>query len=162
MAGFQMSTEATRAVGIEDTDAILNTIEAALTPGVPIKIRERVKVARSLIVYAWFCYDFFSVSIFWSFSCIEMALWAKYAESKAVDKDVERFKSFRSLLQWAAQERILPAEMSADAIRKLRNSMAHPKHFNMVAFPGAAFDCFSLLVNILGSLWPIADGSPAP
>jgi hypothetical protein len=155
-----MATSTTHSVGIEDADAILNAIEVALTPAVPAKIRERVRVTRSLIVYAWFCYDFFSVAIFWSFSCIEMALWAKYIERKAADKDVDRFKSFRSLLRWAAKEHLLPADISADGICKLRNSMAHPKHFNIVLFPGAAFDCFELLVRVLGNLWPTEELPP--
>jgi hypothetical protein len=154
---IDMATSTARSVRIDDSDAILNTIEGSLTPGVPAKIRERVRVTRNLIVYAWFCYDFFSVSIFWSFSCIEMAFWVKYIERKAADSDVDRFKSLRSLLQWAAKEHLLPADISADGIRKLRNSMAHPKHFNIVLFPGAAFDCFELLVRVLANLWPIGE-----
>jgi hypothetical protein len=143
-------------IGIQDAEEVLLAIEASLTPGLPEKIRDRARVARSLILYAWFCYDFYAVSIFWSFSCIEMALRTKYDEVKAADNQVEKHGNFQSLLNWAAGERFLPVNTSADAIRKLRNSMAHPRQFNMVSFPGPAVDCFELLVEMLAKLWPSA------
>jgi len=107
-------------------------------------------------VYAWFCYDFFAVSMFWSFSCMEMALWAKYQEMKATDRHVEKYSSFKSLLSWASKGNLLPDGISPDAIAKMRNSMAHPKGFNIVMFPGAAFDIFELLIRVLAQLWPVA------
>ena len=143
-------------ISIQHAEELCVEIEASLTSGTPEKIRERVKVAKSLIVYAWFCYDFFAVSMFWSFSCMEMALWAKYQEMKATDRHVEKYSSFKSLLSWASKGNLLPDGISPDAIAKMRNSMAHPKGFNIVMFPGAAFDIFELLIRVLAQLWPVA------
>ena len=95
--------------------------------------------------------------MFWSFSCIEMALWTKYDELKPAVQEVEKYQSFKSLLNWAATGQLLPEVISADAIRKLRYAMAHPRHFNIVMFPGTAFDCFDLLVRIIGRLWPATE-----
>ena len=142
-------------ISIEHAEELCGEIEASLTSGTPEKIRERVRVAKSLIVYAWFCYDFFAVSMFWSFSCMEMALWAKYDEMKSTERGVERYRSFKSLLNWASKEHLLPVGISPNAIAKMRNSMAHPKDFNIVIFPGAAFDVFELLMNVLARLWPV-------
>ena len=46
----------------------------------PPKLRERIAVARNLAVYGFFCYEFHAVSLFWSVSCIEMALNLKFEE----------------------------------------------------------------------------------
>jgi hypothetical protein len=61
-------------------DADLAEIERTIRRTVPAEIRKRIGVSRSLAVYGAFCYDFISVSAFWSLSCIEMALWEKFAE----------------------------------------------------------------------------------
>ena len=37
-------------------------------------------MARDLATYGYFCYEFYAVSLFWSVSCIEMALRHKFAE----------------------------------------------------------------------------------
>lgn len=64
----------------EDVQAPFLNLEARLTPNVPSRIRERLVVARDLATYGYFCYEFYAVSLFWSVSCIEMALGHKFAE----------------------------------------------------------------------------------
>lgn len=67
-------------LGAEDFQAPFLKLEARLTEGVPERIRERLVVARDLATYGYFCHEFYAVSLFWSISCIEMALRRKFAE----------------------------------------------------------------------------------
>ncbi len=55
-------------------------IESRLPATTPAKLVERIAVAKNLAVYGFFCYEFHAVSLFWSVSCIEMALKLKFEE----------------------------------------------------------------------------------
>jgi hypothetical protein len=113
--------------------------EAALGPNVPKQVCERIAVARDLAAYAYFCYEFNAVSLFWSVSCIEMALRTKFKELNpgpfsmqrkgevvtAALNQLEGFLrkgwrivgmkefnfSFRALLRWAFRARLLPRDI---------------------------------------------------
>ena len=61
-------------------DGALLNIEDQLGSSVPEEVRKRIGVTRNLAVYGAFCYDFITVSVFWSFTCVEMALWTKFRE----------------------------------------------------------------------------------
>jgi hypothetical protein len=132
---------------------MLVSIESSMTPSVPKSVRERALVARNLILYSWFCYDFCTVSIFWSYSCIEMGLRKKYSE-QGTHGNKRKDRSFKFLLDWAMREGLLKDGKTLQSVRMLRNSMAHPEDFNTVLFPGHAFDSFALMVEILSALWP--------
>jgi hypothetical protein len=141
-------------IDIQDTEQMLVEIEASLPNAAPEEIRRRVGVARDLIVYAWFCYDFLAVSMFWCCSCIEMALVAKFEEMNPGQREVKERHSFQSHLHWASKMNLLPDIAYPEAVRKLRNSLAHPKNFNMVVPPGMAIPIFELLVKLVAQLWP--------
>src|SRR5437879_825459 len=70
--GYGLTVEALQAPYLE--------IEARLPLSTPPKLRERIIVSRNLGTYAFFCYEFHAVSLFWSISCIEMALKFKFEE----------------------------------------------------------------------------------
>ena len=65
---------------VESLQAPYLVIEGRLPLTTPPKLRERIGVARNLAVYGFFCYEFHAVSLFWSVSCIEMALKLKFEE----------------------------------------------------------------------------------
>lgn len=164
-------------------DGALLKIEEQMRCSVPKEIRKRVGVARNLAVYGAFCYDFITVSVFWSFTCVEMALWEKFSElnpgpltlvkksqqmtitPKQLPGNVRcgwrivgrpTFNgSFNSLATWATSERLVPDDGSLDAFVKLRNSMAHPIDFNTVLSPPMAVDVFQRVVEIVNHLWPL-------
>jgi len=167
----------------EDLQAGYCQIDADLGSGVPPKIRDRITVAQNLAAYGWFCYEFSTISLFWSLSCIEMALWRKFIEvhpepleivhkklgtEKVSIGEVERklrrgwrivgmpkFNfSFRSLLTWASDAKQLPSGVDVEGVLWLRNSMAHPTRFNWVLPPRQALDAYKTLVQIVGALWP--------
>jgi len=62
--------------------------------------------------------------------------------------------SLRSLLDWAREADFLPPETNINWILALRNSMAHPTHFNWVLPPGDSLEVFRLLIGIVVKLWP--------
>jgi len=59
-----------------------------LSPNIPEIVRERMAVSRQLGMYAWFCWEFNTVSMFWSLSNIELALRVKYNETRPNDEIV--------------------------------------------------------------------------
>lgn len=65
-------------------------IESRLPTTTPPKLFERIAVARNLAVYGFFCYEFHAVSLFWSVSCIEMALKLKFEEVNPGPFDLRR------------------------------------------------------------------------
>ena len=65
---------------VETLQAPYLAIENRLPVTIPAKLRERIAVARNLAIYGFFCYEFHAVSLFWSISCIEMALKLKFEE----------------------------------------------------------------------------------
>jgi len=164
-------------------DGVLLRIEGQMRWCVPSEIRKRIRIARDLAVYGAFCYDFITVSVFWSFTCVEMALWDKFIELNpgplpVVKKNqqmtiapkqlpgnlrygwrlvaVPKFNgSFRSLVEWATDQRLVPKDGSLDAIVNLRNSFAHPFGFSPVLSPPMAVDIFQKVIEIVNHLWPL-------
>jgi len=141
---------------VEIFDGMLLEIESSLRRSVPEEIRKRIGVTRNVAVYGAFCYDFFTVSVYWSFTCIDMALWEKFLELNP-GKRHQRL-TLGPLLNWASQQRLLPPDLPPDAIRKLRNSFAHPKEFDLLVAPGMAVDVFVKTVEIVNHLWPLGLG----
>ena len=169
---------------VEVFDSDLLQIEAALRPSVPDEIRKRITTSRNLAVYGAFSYDFFAVSAFWSLTCVEMALWEKFTElhpGPIIVKDPKgnietitanhlashlqgRFRingmprfngSFRSLVDWAAEQQLVEDPKMLARMVKLRNSFAHPKEFNTLWNPAMAVTVFQATVEVLNYLWPL-------
>ena len=63
--------------------------------------------------------------------------------------------SFRSLVNWAAEERIVKDPGMLVGMVKLRNSFAHPKEFNTVWNPAMAVTMFQAAVDVINHLWPL-------
>ncbi len=171
-------------VEAEDVQAPFLRAESGLGHNVPAKIRQRIETARKLADYGWFCYEFYAVSMFWSISCMEMALRMKFTElnssgpivivhkSKAsLSISVNELKgylkkrwriaglpdfdlSFKAHLNWAAGAGMLPANTDVLPLVTLRNSMAHPEYFNWVVPADHPRIFFKLLTEIVARLWP--------
>src|SRR5437660_1220480 len=63
-----------------DIDGYFGDIHETLRSTVPDVIRQRIGTVRNLAVYAAFSYDLNAVSVLWSLTCLEMALWQKFME----------------------------------------------------------------------------------
>jgi hypothetical protein len=136
-------------------DAHLLEIENEIRPSVPHEIRRRIGVSRNLAVYGGFCYDFISVSAFWSLTCVEMALWLKFAELHPGEAANHKRSTFGSLAKWAVSRDLVGSPDALNAMLKLRNSFAHPKEFSPVWNPAMAVEVFQSAVEIVNSLWPL-------
>jgi len=66
--------------GVESLQSPYLEIEKRLPDAIPTPLRDRIAVSRQLAVYGYFCYEFHSVSLFWSISCVEIALKLKFRE----------------------------------------------------------------------------------
>ena len=134
-------------------DGQILAIQRSLHSSVPREVAVRVAVTRDLAVYGAFCYQFFAVSAYWSFTCIEMALWTKYREINPVSN---RKITLGPLVDWAVKRELLhPGVLTPVALARLRNEMAHPREFSLALTPAMALDAFALMVNIVNHLWPL-------
>ncbi|HXE61914.1 MAG TPA: hypothetical protein VN519_00145 [Bryobacteraceae bacterium] len=117
-------------------------------------------------------------------TCVEMALWAKFAELNPGSFVLEKKKyqpvsvilsqlpgnlrlgwritgrpnfngSFRSLTAWAIDEKLIPDDGSLDATVRLRNSFAHPFETNYVWSPPMTVQVFEGLIETVNHLWPL-------
>jgi hypothetical protein len=136
---------------VQEFDGELLLMERSLRPTVPQAIRQRVKVTRDLAVYGAFCYEFFAVSVNWSYSCVEMALWAKFKELKP---NTPPPTSLKPLVDWAVAHKLLPPYIPPAFLAPMRNSLAHPREFNHALTPGMTRDTFQMMVDIVNHLWP--------
>lgn len=57
-------------------------LEERLPSRAPRALYQRLTVARKLATYGFYCYEFHAVSVYWSVSCIEMALKLRFAETQ--------------------------------------------------------------------------------
>ena len=142
---------------VETLDGELQQIQASLNPLVPQKIRERIATTRNITVYGGFSYDLFAVSVYWSLTCIEMAVWSKSQEEDPTKHDHKA--TLRPLLDWAQKAQLLPEHLSYPTFPRLissvRNALAHPKGFNTVVMPIAASEAITMMIEIVNSLWPL-------
>ncbi len=65
---------------VEELQAPYLQIDRKLPEALPWPLRDRIAASRGIAVYWFFCYEFNAVSMFWSVSCIEMALKLKFRE----------------------------------------------------------------------------------
>ncbi len=118
----------------EDIQSCFLEAEQKLSPNIPTEVRERLIVARKLGTYGYFQWEFFTVSLFWSLTAIEMALRNKFSHNcpppyTLVKKGKTRCESelwrflftgwriqgmncfngrFRSLMDWAVENELIP------------------------------------------------------
>jgi hypothetical protein len=164
-------------------DGALLNIEDQLRSSVPAELRKRIGVTRNLAVYGAFCYDFITVAAFWSFTCVEMALWMKFLELHPGPIIIQRkgqtesisfpqlpgnlrlrwrivgkpeFNgSFQSLVDWATTEKLVQNDSGLGTIVRFRNSFAHPTDLNTVWSPPMAVQIFEMMIEVVNQLWPL-------
>jgi len=136
---------------VQEFDAELLMMESTLQGSVPELIRERVRVIRNLAVYGSFSYDFFTVSVSWAYSTIEMALSTKFTELEPTKTPPA---TMWPLVEWAIPRNLLPSNVATVLLAKVRNVLVHPRTFNQVHSPEHATGTFEMLVDILNTLWP--------
>jgi hypothetical protein len=139
---------------VEELDRQLHELEVSINSKVPEELRRRITTARNLAVYGGFSYDLFTVSESWCFTCLEMALWLK---SKEKGGGHSRKTTLKPLLDWAQKYKLMPKHLSdakaSELIAAVRNSLLHPKDFNIVVMPAQAYDAFAMLITCVNSLW---------
>lgn len=136
-----------RPLGIADYHRSLSTI--ALNERVPEQVRSYFETVKNTCLYGWFVYPFFTVSVFLSYTAIEMAL------RKALeDDDPKRKWPFKRLLE-RAMERHLISEDGFPSVRERKErqedfSSEVAKKFGLPIQPST--DYCSVLVDCLPSL----------
>ena len=93
---------------IEDVQAGFLQADMRLSKNIPAKIKERLELARKIGVFAWFQWELYTVSLFWSLTTLEMALRQKYTE---VTQNPSDDTSFRYLLKWAEDNNHIPIDV---------------------------------------------------
>lgn len=147
-------------LSVELLQAPFFNLEERLSHRVPAPLRERFAVARKLATYGFFCYEFHAVSVYWSVSCIEMALKLRFTEGQPASIRLAKGKqssevplyqleshlrrgwripgmpdfsySFRALLAWAFEAGLLPSDI---AIPIQEVTTAYANRFELEIFP---------------------------
>lgn len=134
----------------EAVQALFLHADDLIGPRVPARIKERLAVAHKIGAYGWFAWEFYTVSMFWSLTTVEMALKTKFVEVtpgpyKLVKKTKAETKglafselqrqlrrgwridglpefdgSLNALLVWARDAKMLPADTPL-VLQELRN-----------------------------------------
>ena len=76
----QDSIIANYGVSIEDIQALYLQVEKKLSPKVPVAVRERLQLSRSIATHGFFQWKFFTVATFWTLTVMEQALIFKFDE----------------------------------------------------------------------------------
>ena len=147
-------------LSVELLQAPFFKLEQRLSRRIPAPLRERIVVARKLATYGFFCYEFHAVSVYWSVSCIEMALKLRFTEGQPASIRLAKGKqnsevplhqleshlrrgwripgmpdfnySFKALLAWAFEAGLLPSDI---AIPIQEVTAGYANRFELEIFP---------------------------
>lgn len=126
-------------LSVEDIQAWLIRNNDTLSNSVPNDVRNHLEVSQNLAIYGWFQWNFYTVSLVWSLTSIEMALRHKFLqvtkgpvtlekkkEQKEASVDFRLFEelwkewrisnlrdfngSFKSLLRWSKNLSVIPPD----------------------------------------------------
>lgn len=169
----------TEPMALKDVHDLISPI--TLDNDVPEEIRSYMEEVKTLFVYGWFYYPFYTLAAFLSTTVVEMSL------SMRLGKSQHERKGFAALLKEARESGILRGahdamaaiwdrieqsqagygykagsnpELLNDAhfegawksLIKLRNTFAHPKG-HWIMSPGMAVDLLRFSVEIINGLW---------
>ena len=120
--------EGVRAMVLGDCYEHLEAI--SLIDAVPDKIRQQFEVARDLILYGWFVYEFYTVASQQAFVCLEFALReACQVANDGVNPCKGRRKGLACHIKWALEHGLIPGGKYHEKLDQflpcLRNSAAH-------------------------------------
>lgn len=131
---------------IADHYEIISGIQ--LCPGVPDDVRSCFEMVKSLVLYAWLYYPFFTMAHIHVALAIEMALRIRLPKS---GKDV---RGLADLFDEAEKQGVIGRkDFQSDPFRRLRNSFIHPRSQSILP-PSYAIDMLTLSAELLNKLWP--------
>lgn len=154
--------------------------EISLKEQVPEDVRSYFETVKNVSLYGWFVYPFFTVSVFLSFTAIEMALRKKFGE----DDPHRRWWGLKQLLEEAKHRGLISdqgfpsvqarqgGEAAVDdelglpfgrqvadytsilieSLPYLRNSFAHPSS-QMILVPGEATSSLRISAELINQLF---------
>jgi hypothetical protein len=179
---FNSSTGTTEPITLEDNYRYVEYVQ--LTESVPEDVRSYMEAVKTLFVYGWFYYPFYTLSVLLATTAVEMALRARFPKKgpdfrglgrlfrRAINEGILRDENFPSLKHVQANRPIIfpeteqsqigaasqpeqsYAERVANGLIHFRNEFAHP-HAHWILPPGPAFDFLVLAGEVINQLWPV-------
>lgn len=96
-------------------------------PEIGSDVRDHFKMVRKLLKHAYYEYEFLDIAFSQALMGFEMALAKRYEEITGTDVKKSRL-TLAGLLKWGKEQSMFEDnESSMDALRHLRNNMAHPR-----------------------------------
>jgi len=132
--------------------ARLSQVKLAST--VPDNVRRQFETARNLMLYAWFVFEFQTVSEMQAYASLELALRTRFPEAKRERKRKQKttleYLTLRPLLELAVKNGlIIPEKLPAWERNRLRREW-HEKHFGIpTGKPLSASEWLQALVEII-------------
>jgi hypothetical protein len=126
-----------------------------LCPSVPDEVRKRFERARSTFRASYADYGLVAASTEQTWLTIEMAVRQRLQQAhpdQATQIQYDRRLTLRPLLRRATDEGLLSQQWDIDAIREMRNFIAHAKE-TMTFPPGPALRAFEIVAALINELW---------
>jgi hypothetical protein len=136
-----------RPMTISDQYEVVSQLE--LHAGVPDEIRSYFESVKTMCLYAFLYYPFYSIAQCFSAMAVELALRQRLP--KAHGKD---YRGLGRLLEQAVNEKIISeSDFPLDALIRIRNEFVHAKAHWIVS-PGMALPIMHVSVDLINALWP--------
>ncbi len=128
-----------------------------LDPKVPEDLRKQFDTIRSLHVYGFFVYEFFTIAFSQALFLLEEALKLSFAEQNPGENPP---RDLKRLFIWATEAGAGPlaritqiaSQEQLDALRQLRNEFAHPSRPTILT-PINSAELIKCCVLLLNALW---------
>lgn len=136
-----------RQMTIGDQYEIVSVLQLHL--GVPDEIRSYFESVKTLCLYAFLYYPFYSVAQCYSVMAVEIALRQRLPKSQGAD-----YRGLGRLLKEAvAQGVVSETDFPLNSLRKIRNDFVHAKAHWIVS-PGMALQIVRVSADLINALWP--------
>jgi hypothetical protein len=136
-----------RQMTIDDQYEIVSQME--LHAGVPDEVRSYFESVKTLCLYAFMYYPFYSAAVSYSAMAVEVALRLRLPKSKGPD-----YRGLGRLLNQAVAEGVIAEnDFPLDDLRKIRNDFVHASG-HWIASPGMSLPVVGVCVELINALWP--------
>ena len=96
---------------------------------VPEAVRKQFDIARDLMLYGWFVYEFYTVAVQQAYACLEFGLREACKKVNNGENPCEKKKGLACYITWAEKNGLIPAGKYHEELRlfvpALRNSIGH-------------------------------------
>lgn len=134
-----------RRMTVADQYEVITRFE--LHAGVPDEVRSYFESVKTLCLYAFMYYPFYSMIPCYSVMAVELALRYRLPQ-----KGKGR-RALKNLLDQAIAQKIIAPNNSLDVLRRIRNDFVHASSHSILS-PGLSLPIVKISTDLINALWP--------